>query len=97
MTAVLSRQGLELVLSFEVRRIASSSGCFVVELTLALGWDEGVLEMSLGEKSILTISGYDLSLTCIHMVWPNETSVGVLTGHLLIHVFGGSDYAYGDR
>lgn len=24
------------------------------------GWDEGVMEMSLGEKSILTISGYDV-------------------------------------
>ena len=28
-------------------------------LTNAKGWDEGVTEMSLGERSILTISGYE--------------------------------------
>lgn len=28
------------------------------------GWDEGVTEMSLGEKSILTISGYEPASQC---------------------------------
>ncbi|MCJ1468880.1 hypothetical protein MMC07_007510 [Pseudocyphellaria aurata] len=42
------------------------------------GWDEGVLEMSLGEKSVLTITGYDAcdvlsSLGALHLV------IGVLS------------------
>ena len=65
------------------------------ELTSASGWDEGVLEMSLGEKSILTISGYDLPLPSTQS--GRRMSVRVLSGPLLIHVFDGSDYAYGDR
>jgi hypothetical protein len=30
----------------------------------AIGWDEGVPQMSLGEKAILTMSGYDYHFFC---------------------------------
>ncbi|KAI4218784.1 MAG: hypothetical protein L6R36_008752 [Xanthoria steineri] len=48
------------------------------------GWDEGVMEMSLGEKSVLTISGYGSTLTS-----PSSTPQTVANGP-------SRDYAYGD-
>jgi len=70
------------------------------------GWDEGVMEMSLGEKSILTITRYEgttlhlwtilmilllqRSLTFPCMVWGYYQTI---TNKLFPH----SDYAYGER
>jgi hypothetical protein len=55
------------------------------ELMACAGWDEGVVQMTLGEKSILTISGY--------VGLPGKTPSPVRIVLMCI----GSDYAYGDR
>ena len=60
----------------------------------AAGWDEGVMDMSLGEKSILTITRY---------VYALPTSIPDIMQNLLYPSYRiradnlDSDYAYGDR
>lgn len=58
------------------------------------GWDEGVTDMSLGEKSILTISGY------AHASQGTVAKFHVLQGTKCQMANASqkhSDYAYGDR
>lgn len=64
--AEISRQQLEWDRSSEVRRDKDTSSVnphsiVAVDRVVngrAAGWDEGVMDMTLGEKSILTISRY---------------------------------------
>ena len=57
-----------------------------------LGWDEGVMDMTLGEKCILTISRYAYTLTLA------SKSSSISLPFLASLTFpNNSDYAYSDR
>lgn len=64
--AEISRQLSAWERSSEVYDIIIMAGTHKA-INLPQGWDEGVMEMSLGERSILTITGY-VSSECPHVV-----------------------------
>lgn len=57
--------------------------CTLFTNTIYLGWDEGVMEMSVGEKSTLTITPW------VVLLWTN--------GKWTITDILFSDYGYGDK